>query len=45
MHPLAADKPLSKNAALIRASTISARVFDEIVRLPAEWIFNSEISG
>jgi hypothetical protein len=29
VHPLAADKPPSKNAAPIRASTTSARVFDE----------------
>jgi len=36
VHPLAANKPLSKNAILIRALTTSARVFDKIVRLLAE---------
>jgi len=34
MYPLAVDKPLSKNTTLMRASTISARVFDNIVYLP-----------
>jgi hypothetical protein len=45
IYPLAADKPLFKNIALIRALTIFASVFNKIVRLAAEWISNSEISG
>jgi hypothetical protein len=36
IYPLAVDKPPSKNTTLIRASIISARVFDKTIRLSTE---------
>jgi hypothetical protein len=36
VHSFATDKPLSKNAALIRALTTFAKVFDKTICLPTK---------